>query len=182
MFFIRKSSLELLPVAMSGVRMGERALQIGIDDPALAGALAAKVGLSGHAAMAVADETSAGKAREAASRVGALVDLKVTSLESLPFSEASFDVVVVHGMRGLLSSMAQAARTRTLHEAFRILRPGGRIVIIEAGPLGGIRGLLRPREVADAGETLAGLAQAGFRGSRVLVEREGYRFTEGMKA
>ena len=38
MFFLRKSTQEALPVAMSGVRMGERALQIGIDDPAVAGA------------------------------------------------------------------------------------------------------------------------------------------------
>ena len=49
MFFLRKSGLEQLPVAMSGVRMGERALQIGIDDRSLAGVIAAKVGLSGSA-------------------------------------------------------------------------------------------------------------------------------------
>ena len=35
MFFLRKSTLERLPVVMSGVRMGERALPIGIADPAL---------------------------------------------------------------------------------------------------------------------------------------------------
>jgi hypothetical protein len=42
MFFLRKSSLEQLPVAMSGVRMGERALQVGIADRSIAGAIAAK--------------------------------------------------------------------------------------------------------------------------------------------
>ncbi len=44
MFFLRKSNLVRLPVVMSGVKMGERVLQIGIDDPSLAGAIAAKVG------------------------------------------------------------------------------------------------------------------------------------------
>ena len=63
MFFLRKSKQAPLPVAMSGVRMGERVLQIGIDDPAVAGALAAKVGLSGHAAMALTGEPDAVKAR-----------------------------------------------------------------------------------------------------------------------
>ena len=56
MFFLRKSTLERLPVAMTGVRMGERALQLGIEDPSLVGAIAAKVGLSGHAVIVVRDE------------------------------------------------------------------------------------------------------------------------------
>ena len=38
MFFLRKTkSTEPLPIVMCGVRMGERVLQIGIDDPSLAG-------------------------------------------------------------------------------------------------------------------------------------------------
>ena len=32
--FLRKSRIEPLPVTMSAVRMGERVLQIGVDDPA----------------------------------------------------------------------------------------------------------------------------------------------------
>ena len=85
MFFLRKSNLERLPVAMSGVRMGERALQIGIDDRSLAGAIAAKVGLSGHAALAVADEGKAAHARSAGETAGVLVDVQVTPFAPLPF-------------------------------------------------------------------------------------------------
>ena len=54
--FFRKSRIEPLPVTMSAVRMGERVLQIGIDDASIASAIAAKVGLSGHAAIIVAEE------------------------------------------------------------------------------------------------------------------------------
>ena len=86
MFFLRRSNLERLPVAMSGVRMGERALQIGIDDPSLASAIAAKVGLSGHAALAVNDDRTAAKARSAAATAGVLVDVLVTPLDSLAVS------------------------------------------------------------------------------------------------
>ena len=183
MFFLRKSSLELLPVAMSGVRMGERALQIAIDDPSLAGAIAAKVGLSGHAAIAVADERSATRAREGASKAGALVDVQVASLQSLPFEASSFDAVVIHAMSGLLASMDDTLRVATLRDAHRVLRTGGRVVIIEAGERGGIRGLLGggTPPASDGAITVAALTTAGFRGSRVLAEREGYRFTEGLK-
>ena len=59
MFFLRKSTLERLPLVMAGARMGERALQIGVDDASLTGAIAAKVGLSGHAAVVVADAPAA---------------------------------------------------------------------------------------------------------------------------
>src|SRR6188474_3391853 len=96
MFFLRKSNLERLPVAMSGVRMGERALQIGIDDRSLAGAIAAKVGLSGHAAFAVASDDKAAQARNAGAAAGVLVDVQASTLDTLPFAADAFDVVVVH--------------------------------------------------------------------------------------
>ena|SRR5688572_2463822 len=185
MFFLRKSKQAPLPVAMSGVRMGERVLQIGIDDPAVAGALAAKVGLSGHAAMALTGEPDAVKARATAAMVGALVDVQVAPLHALPFGDGAFDVVVVHGLGGWLSSLDNAARVAALRETARVLRSGGRIVIIEPGPGGGIASLARPRRVDkaydDSGGAAAALATAGFRASRVLAEREGYRFSEGMK-
>ena len=180
-FSFRKPRIEPLPVSMSGVRMGERALQIGVDDPALAGALAAKVGLSGTAAIAVADEHGAAKAREGAAHTGALVDVQVAPLQSLPHADASFDVVVIHAMTGLLGSMDETNRVATLRQAHRVLRTGGRAVVIEAGARGGIRGLLGGASSGDAGETVASLTTAGFRGTRVLADREGYRFVEGMK-
>lgn len=186
MFFLRKSTLELLPVAMSGVRMGERVLQIGFDDPSLAGTLAAKVGLSGHATMAVTDEPTAVRARAAAQNAGALVDVQVTPLHALPFANESFDVIVVHGTGGLLSSLDDSPRVALLREGFRTLRVGGRIVIIEAGARSGLAALLRPqrtdRKYDAAGGAVAALVKAGFRAPRVLAEREGYRFSEGMKA
>ena len=151
----------------------------------MAGAIAARVGLSGHAAMALTGEPAAAKARAAAAMVGALVDVRVAPLHALPFGDTAFDVVVVHGLGGLLSSLDNAARVAALRETARVLRPGGRIVIIEPGPGGGIGNLMRPRRIdkayEDSGGAAAALAAAGFRAARVLAEREGYRFSEGMK-
>ena len=66
-----------IPVTMTGVRMGERLLQIGVDDPSLVGALAAKVGLSGTAAVAVDNERDANRARAVAAKAGVLIDVQV---------------------------------------------------------------------------------------------------------
>ncbi len=166
MFFLRKSKQrEQLPIAMSGVRMGERALQIGIDAPTLVGAIAAKVGLSGHAAVAVGDEAAAASARSAAEKAGVLVDLQVAPLHTLPFANDSFDVIVVHAKSGWLASLDDAARQAVLREAHRVLRGGGRLIAIE-GP---------------TGSTIDALQPAGFKATRILAERDGYRFTEGLK-
>ena len=171
----RKSSIEPLPVSMCGVRMGERLLQIGIDEGALVGALAVKVGLSGQASAAVSDERAAAKVRGACEKAGALIDVRVAPLQALPFDDAGFDVVVIHGMTGVVAALDEAARIATLREAHRVLRHGGRVILIEPGPGGGIF-----RGKGDHTDPAA-LATAGFRGTRILAEREGYTFTEGLK-
>jgi SAM-dependent methyltransferase len=181
MFFLRKSNLERLPVAMSGVRMGERALQIGIHDRSLAGAIAAKVGLSGHAAFAVASDDKAAQARSAGAAAGVLVDVQVSTLDTLPFAADAFDVVVVHAGDRSLPALDDSAGIPLLRESYRVLRIGGRIIVIEGGARG-ITGLLRSRtRRLDAAATVASLTTAGFRAARPLAEREGYRFTEGLK-
>ncbi len=184
--FLRKSRVEPLPVTMIAVRMGERLLQIGFDDPALAAALAAKVGLSGYAAIVVTDDAIAARARTAAASAGVLVDVQVTPLAPLPFESGAFDLVVAHSMRGLVSSLNDGARTEALREWHRVLRSGGRVMTIEAGAASGLKSLLRPPHGDDAyavsGGVVGALEAAGFRPVRILAEREGYRFAEGIKA
>ena len=180
MVFLRKSKLEPLPVSMCGVRMGERAVQIGIDDAALLGAIAAKVGLSGHAAAAVADEATAATARAVAERAGVLLDVRVTSSHAMPFDSGVFDVAIVHGMHGQLSMLDDTGRSGVLRELHRVLRQGGRVVIIEPGPGGGLGAIFRSKPSPPTGPDA--LASAGFKASRVLAEREGYTFIEGLKA
>jgi SAM-dependent methyltransferase len=182
MFFLRKPSTERLPITMSGVRMGERALQIGIDDPSLAGAIAAKVGLSGHAAIAVSEERSAANARAAAAMAAALVDVQVTPLDSLPFPRDSFDLIVLHAASAALPPLADPAGAAMLREGHRVLRPGGRIVVLEGGTRRGIATWLRaPQPPPHRGVAVDALSAAGFRATRMLAERDGYRFTEGRK-
>jgi len=187
MFFrIRKPRLEPFALTMAAASMGERVLQIGLDDSGLATALAAKVGLSGTAALVADNESEAGRAKRAAERAGVFLDVRVTPLDALPFENASFDLVVVHAMRGLLASAGQGSRAGALREAYRVLRAGGRGIVIESAPRGGLAGLLRTQAVDEdyvaSGGAESVLKAAGFHPVRTLAEREGYRFTEGLKA
>ena len=77
--FLRQSTVgrEPLAIAMSGVRMGERLLQIGMDTPVVTGLLAAKPGLSGESSIVVVDEATATQVRRAISETGALVNVAV---------------------------------------------------------------------------------------------------------
>jgi len=171
-----------LPVVMSGVRRGERVLQIGIDDPAIAGAIAATVGVSGRAAFAVADEAAAAAARKAAENSMALADVELASLPTLPFADATFDLVVLNARKGARAALEPATLPRLLGEVHRVLRDGGRLVAMQPGTPAGLAGWLRSSKPVPGPDVAGGLGRSGFRAVRVLADREGYLFTEGLKA
>jgi ubiquinone/menaquinone biosynthesis C-methylase UbiE len=183
--FLRRSSVgrDPLAVAMSGVRMGERLLQVGMDDPAIAAALAAKPGLSGESTIVVTDDATAVAVRRAIGETGALVTVRVHTLDSLPFGERAFDVAVVHDRTGRLGGVENAGK-RVLQECLRVIRAGGRVVVLERGAPSGLAKLLARKDIERHGhtdDTVRGLETAGFRAVRVLGDRDNYRFVEGMK-
>ena len=169
-----------LRVSMTGLRLGNRVLQIGNHDPRLIALLAAKVGLSGQASALVTDEAAAAKISRAAVAVGVLVEVKVSPLREPPFAQGWFDVVVIPE---LIGGMRPHERVGTLQGARQVLRVGGRCLIIETAPRGGLGALisarvLDPHYVAQGGAEAALLAE-GFKPVRRLAERDGLRFTEG---
>jgi ubiquinone/menaquinone biosynthesis C-methylase UbiE len=184
--FLRKTRIEPLPVTMSAVRMGDRVLQIGADDPAIASTLASKVGLSGYAAIVVLDDASAARARAAASKAGILIDIKVAPAASLPFDGEAFDLVIVHSTHGLVASLDTETRTAAMNEWHRVLRHGGRVMTIEPGTVSGLKGLLHRQagnETREAsGGVVGALQTAGFKPVRLLADREGFQLAEGVKS
>jgi ubiquinone/menaquinone biosynthesis C-methylase UbiE len=184
--FLRKSSVgaEPLAVTISGARLGERALQVGLDDAHIAAAIAAKTGMTGQATIVVDNEAAAASARDAITEAGGLGDVHVVGqLHPLPFADETYDVVVLHTARGRLASLARDVRERIVAECRRVLRVGGRVIALEAGSPPGLRGLLggakRDAQYEAAGGTAAVLETAGFRAVRTLADRQGYRFIEG---
>lgn len=185
--FFRKSTLEPLPITMVSVRAGERLLQVGIDTPSLIATLASKVGMNGTAAHIVTNEPDAERVRKAAAKAGVLIDVRMTgTLRSFPFDDDAFDLVVFHSMNGLIAAMAPYTRVRCLEEAHRVLRVGGRALVIEPEPRGGLGGMFRSHPAdshyLSTGETVGALKGEGFKSVRILADREGLRFVEGLKA
>ena len=79
-------------------------------------------------------------------------------------------------------------RVATLAQAFRLLAPRGRIVIIEQAPRGGLGALFGARASAPvdphysaAGGAIVALEAEGFRAARLLAERDGLSFFEGVR-
>jgi ubiquinone/menaquinone biosynthesis C-methylase UbiE len=174
-----------LPVTMSGVRMGERVLQVGVDDPRIVGIIAAKVGVSGHAAVLLSSDDQVARVRKALEHAGALADVSVGSLQMLDFPDAAFDAVVIHGRADPLTASPEEPRPG-LTEFYRVLRQGGRLVVIQRGTPTGLASLFRSGSRGDsasarADETVAALGRAGFRPARLIADREGTLFSEGIK-
>ena len=186
--FLRDSSVgrEPLAVSMSSVRAGERVLQIGVDDPAIAGAIAAKAGLTGLSSIVVPNEAAAARMRAGAGESSVQGDVRIEPLDRLPFDNEVYDVVVIHGAEGLLANLDARTRSGLLVECLRVLRVAGRIVVLEAGTPTGLRGIFSGGTRRDAhyeaeGGTIGALEQAGFVSVRVLGDRQGYRFIEGLR-
>ena len=171
-----------LRVSVIGLRLGERVLQIGHGDPRLITLLAATVGVSGQASALVTDDDAAEPIRRAAAAQGVLVEVKVSALQTPPFAQGWFDVVVIPE---LIGAMRPHERVGTLQGARQVLRVAGRCLVIETAPRGGLGALfsaraLNPQYRAQGGAEAALRAEA-FSPVRTLAERDGLLFTEGMK-
>src|SRR5258706_11479 len=120
------------------VRLPSRIVPICVSDPI--GGASPFLMVNTPATVVVADERDAARAHGAAASAGVLVDVKVAPLASLPFDGEAFDLVVVHGVHGLVSSLDADARLAAMREWRRVLRQGGRVMTIEAGPAAGLAG------------------------------------------
>lgn len=182
MGIFRKTEAEPLAVTMAGVKLGNRVLFVGMRDPSFIATLATRTGLTGRACAFEADRDRATRGAAEIERAGALVESTGAPWGMLPYEAGSFDVAVA---RDVLMTLPVDARARCLVEVLRVLRPGGRLVVIEPVPRQGF-GALFGRATFDAdyissGGALAAMQRAGFAGARVLAERDGVVYVEGGK-
>lgn len=165
-------------VAMVGARGGDRVLVVGTGDAGLATELAQLTGLTGE--VRVADDAPDARAKidAAVRRSGALVELAAAPPASLPFDPGAFDVVVINRKLG---SVPDAERARIAAEAIRVAKPGGRIVVIEAGPATGLLARFsKPREVLAPDAIQRALTNAGCKATRILAEAGGAVYIEAL--
>jgi len=183
--FLKRQDPYLLVVSMTGVKLGDQLLLVGCAHGGRLGAVASKVGLSGRAVLVAPDESSAERGRKGAAAAGVLVDVEVAPPTRLPARDGEFDLAVVDDTAGLLGTLRAEDRVASIRELARVLRPGGRVILVGAAPRGGLGAVLTrtqsgPPFVASGDATRA-LDADGFRAVRTLAEREGLVFVEGIK-
>src|SRR4051794_25248835 len=183
--FARKSDPHLLAVSMTGVKMGDRVAFVGCAHGGRLAAIASKVGLSGRAVAVVPDDRAAALTRKGAEQAGVLVEIEVSPPPALPIENSAIDLAVVDDTGGMLAMIPATDRVAAIRELVRVLRPGGRVMFIGAGPVAGLARLVTrapaPASLTASGDVNPTLASNGFSIVRTLAEREGLIFVEGIK-
>jgi len=167
-----------LPVTMAAVKLGERFLAVGVRDPGLIALLAAKTGLTGTACAVDADEAAVKTAAASIEAAGALAEVTRAAWGRWPYADGSFDVALI---RDLLPSLTLTDRTHCAAEVLRVLRPGGRALVIDGAERGRFAWLTGGSRTAPTEGSAVALKAAGFAAVRVLAERDGILYVEGIK-
>jgi ubiquinone/menaquinone biosynthesis C-methylase UbiE len=178
---VRRGDPYKLLVTMTDVRMGDRLLHVGCAHGNRFGAVVAKVGLSGHAAAIAPDDTSAERARRGAESTGALVDIQIGPLIQFPQPADSFDLAIVDDTGGLAGNLTPEIRVAMLREVFRVVRPGGRAIVLGAAMRGGFGAIFTRVQSGPGFDAVKALEAEGFKSVRALGEGDGLTFVEGIK-
>lgn len=149
---------------LSGLRPGESVLDVGCGTGTLAILAKEIVGLSGTVCGVDPSAEMMARARAKAARAGAEVRFEIGAAQALPFEDSSFDLALSTMM---LHHLGRAARRELAAELRRVIRPGGRVLIVDfakrAPQRGGPRGHFRHRHGhVDPAEIAGLLENAGF--------------------
>jgi demethylmenaquinone methyltransferase / 2-methoxy-6-polyprenyl-1,4-benzoquinol methylase len=117
---------KIFAVAQSGVREGSRVLDVAGGSGDLARAFAARAGETGEVWLTDINRAMLDAGRSRLLDAGAIVPVAQCNAERLPFPDEYFDCVsVAFGLRNMTSKEA------ALTEMARVLRPGGRLLVLE---------------------------------------------------
>ncbi len=113
-------------VAVANLREGDRVLDIAGGTGDLAKAFSSKVGSRGRVVLTDINETMLRQGRDRLVDAGLNLPTAICDAEALPFASGSFDLVsVAFGLRNMTH------KDRALAEMNRVLRPGGRLLVLE---------------------------------------------------
>ena len=169
------------PVALASLRDGETVLDLGSGGGFDCFLAARRVGAKGHVIGVDMTPEMVERARDNARTLEASnVDFRLGEIEHLPAADASVDVVMSNCVINL-----SPAKPDIFSEAFRVLKPGGRLAIADIVAIGPM-----PEELAQDKDMVSSciggaspiediktwLLQAGFEDIRIAVREESGEF------
>lgn len=163
------------PTAMASLRLGQTVLDLGSGAGIDCFLAAREVGPTGRVIGVDMTPEMVARARANAEKGGyANVEFRLGEIEALPVADGTVDVVISNCVLNL-----SPEKQRVLSEAFRVLKPGGRVVVsdmvsdlpvpdVVAGSLDAVAGCLpTPRE-----RYLEEFRAAGFADARITEEKK----------
>jgi ubiquinone/menaquinone biosynthesis C-methylase UbiE len=124
----RRARLRQQTVALARIQPGERVLEVGCGTGDVALAASAYAGPSGAVAGIDPSPEMIAVARAKAARAKRAVDFQVGVIEALAFPDGAFDVVLSSLM---MHHLPDDLKSQGLAEIARVLKPGGRLLIVD---------------------------------------------------
>jgi ubiquinone/menaquinone biosynthesis C-methylase UbiE len=115
-------------IGLAGLSPGESVLDVGCGTGSLAIAARRRVGTGGEVLGVDASPEMIARAASKAARAGVGVSFRNAVAEALPFPDARFDVVLSTLM---LHHLPRQARQQCAREIRRVLKPGGRALVVD---------------------------------------------------
>ncbi|HJZ49762.1 MAG TPA: methyltransferase domain-containing protein [Roseiflexaceae bacterium] len=113
---------------LAQLHVGERVLEVGCGTGTLALIAKQRVGATGRVSGIDPSVQMIARARRKAARHSLTIDFEVGVIEQLAFPDQSFDVVLSSFM---MHQLPDDLKRQGLAEIARVLRPGGRLVVID---------------------------------------------------
>ena len=118
-------------LALARVQPGESVLDVGCGTGSLAIAAKRRVGANGNVCGIDASPAMINRATKKARKAGIEVEFQEAVAEALPFPDARFDIVLSTLM---LHHLPRKARQQCVAEIRRVLKPGGRVLVVDFAP------------------------------------------------
>jgi ubiquinone/menaquinone biosynthesis C-methylase UbiE len=142
---------------------GESVLDIGCGTGTLAIVAKRQVGARGRVLGIDASPAMIARATSKAVKAGTDVSFKIAVVEALPFPDGQFDVVLSTLM---LHHLPRKLRQQCVREIRRVLKPQGRLLVVDFGqpqPKSGLLAQFHGHGYVDAREIVALLDEVGLR-------------------
>ncbi len=130
LFFGQEGKIRQNVLDLARIQPGESILEVGCGTGTLTLAAKARTGSQSRVAGVDVAPDMLATARRKATRTGFAVEFQSGRIEAIPYPDAQFDLVLsslmLHHVHG------EAAKEQGMREIYRVLKPGGRLFIVDA--------------------------------------------------